>query len=172
LELSRLENRLGERSEEAGTMAAFDMIGLLWEDGKRVDKLEEKFNEKGADWEANLIKKCSEVAKLAAGGDPSTSWENNFLDKLKIELTPVLELFMKTLSAPEKLGDLLEARLNQLDQEVASLGNKLAGVSSTIGWNGNHFYRIYRHRTVGWCELWPWRHSDCACQSNACKRVK
>mmetsp|Transcript_15992 Transcript_15992/g.24205 ORF Transcript_15992/g.24205 Transcript_15992/m.24205 type:complete len:232 (-) Transcript_15992:796-1491(-) len=32
LELSRLDHRLGERGEEAGTLSAFDMISMLWED--------------------------------------------------------------------------------------------------------------------------------------------
>jgi len=32
LELSRLDNRLGERNEDAGTMAAFNMIAMLWEE--------------------------------------------------------------------------------------------------------------------------------------------
>mmetsp|Transcript_25523 Transcript_25523/g.33294 ORF Transcript_25523/g.33294 Transcript_25523/m.33294 type:complete len:151 (-) Transcript_25523:1083-1535(-) len=41
LELSRLDNRLGVQNEEAGTLSAFDLISLLWEEMKKVDKMEE-----------------------------------------------------------------------------------------------------------------------------------
>jgi len=51
------------------------MIALLWEDVKRIDKLEEDANGRGSDWEAEIInRKCSKAAKKVAGGDPSKSW--------------------------------------------------------------------------------------------------
>mmetsp|Transcript_5656 Transcript_5656/g.8690 ORF Transcript_5656/g.8690 Transcript_5656/m.8690 type:complete len:187 (-) Transcript_5656:539-1099(-) len=106
LELWKLDNRLGKCNEEAGTLLVFDMIGVLWEDTRQVDKLEETFNAKGLSWEANLVKKCSEAAKSSAGGDASITWESNFMGKLKTELTPVFKLFMQMSSAPYKPGDI------------------------------------------------------------------
>eukprot|EP00546_Thalassionema_frauenfeldii_P010374 CAMPEP_0178911696 /NCGR_PEP_ID=MMETSP0786-20121207/9846_1 /TAXON_ID=186022 /ORGANISM="Thalassionema frauenfeldii, Strain CCMP 1798" /LENGTH=123 /DNA_ID=CAMNT_0020584187 /DNA_START=1559 /DNA_END=1927 /DNA_ORIENTATION=- len=112
---------------------------MPWEDAKRVDILEEAVNAKGATWEASLIKKCSEAAKVSAGGNPSVSWEKNFTGKLKVELTLVFELFMKMSSAPDKPGDMLEAILTKVDQEIVILQGKLnSGIrTATAGTTAN-----------------------------------
>mmetsp|Transcript_14707 Transcript_14707/g.16213 ORF Transcript_14707/g.16213 Transcript_14707/m.16213 type:complete len:263 (-) Transcript_14707:896-1684(-) len=121
LELSRLDNRLGVRNEEAGTLSAFDIISLLWEEMQKVDKIEESVSARDSTWEASIIAKCIEAAMTKAPSRPSAQWEQDFMGRLKTELTPVIQLFTQMSSAPDKQGDLIGKGLGKLEESLARM---------------------------------------------------
>eukprot|EP00546_Thalassionema_frauenfeldii_P013470 CAMPEP_0178911166 /NCGR_PEP_ID=MMETSP0786-20121207/9531_1 /TAXON_ID=186022 /ORGANISM="Thalassionema frauenfeldii, Strain CCMP 1798" /LENGTH=377 /DNA_ID=CAMNT_0020583557 /DNA_START=281 /DNA_END=1414 /DNA_ORIENTATION=- len=134
LESSRLDNKLGERNEDAGTMAAFNMIAMLWEERSSQDKLEEDAQAKGPTWEAEIARRCSEAAKRGLVVTGASLGKGGFLGYLKAELNLVFQLFMKTSSTPNTPGDILESRLSDLDQKIADLRRMVnSGSSRTQG---------------------------------------
>jgi hypothetical protein len=94
VELSKMANCFGERTEEMGTMTAFDMLGMLGEDSERLVPMEKYIHEHSAKWETVLIQKIAAQVKVA-GGDPSDVWKNKFLNELKAEIEPLFRLYTK-----------------------------------------------------------------------------
>mmetsp|Transcript_32951 Transcript_32951/g.49754 ORF Transcript_32951/g.49754 Transcript_32951/m.49754 type:complete len:93 (+) Transcript_32951:1002-1280(+) len=87
---------MGRQKEDSVTLTLFDAAEMAVEDSNRLegvmeaaDGLRKAMEEKGKAWEGKLKADCIAAAS-SSKGDPSVSWENPFMDKLKKDLDPLL----------------------------------------------------------------------------------
>jgi hypothetical protein len=157
VEISRISNLIGERTEAMGTMSCFDMISLLGEDLERLEPLENFVTNHSLRWEENLLSKIS--AELQARvGDPSGAWKTQFLSELKIEIGPLLRLYTKISSGYATPGDQLEKQLVAMKADIASIQGTVAtlraqNVQSTPG-ETSGTYGSFGHANSPFGSLW------------------
>jgi hypothetical protein len=109
VEMSCLSNIVGDRTEEMGTMMAFDMRTLIGKDLARLGPLEHNTADHSS---KQLGSQPHEdrvvIQELGSGSNPSEQWKNTFLEELKTEIEPVFRLYTKLSSSFATPADYLE----------------------------------------------------------------
>jgi hypothetical protein len=136
VELLKISNCLGDRTEEMGTTTAFDMLMMLGEDSERFTPLERYVHEHSAKWEMTLMQKIAAQVKVG-GGDTSDVWKNKFLIELKVEIEPVFRLYTKLSSSFATPADYLEKELTKIKTDIATIKSTVATLKSAGGLGPN-----------------------------------
>jgi hypothetical protein len=131
VELSRLQTLVGSRTEDMGTMSAFDMIGIAIEDLNRLVPLEEFVESHSGSWERDLEMKIEKAAR-AAGGTPMMAWKTSFLLEIRQQIEPVFRLFAKLSSSFQTPGDLINKQLSKVHADVLSLKVQLGSNTTSF----------------------------------------
>ena len=139
IEISRLSTLVGRRSDDMGTLSAFDLLEMALEDTKKIEDLQKEVRSESkriagvqnavgnldATWEAGLVKKVLPGVGLgggmSTGGDPSPAWEKRFKAALREELGPLLSLYFSVSSSAGTPGDKLDRQLAEIKQEINNL---------------------------------------------------
>jgi hypothetical protein len=120
LELTRLQTLVGSRTEDMGTMSAFDMIGIVAEDLNRLVPLEEFIESHSGSWERNLEMKIEKAAKGA-----TMAWKTSFLLEICQQIKPVFRLFAKLSLSFQTPGDLIDKQLSDVHADIVSIKAQL-----------------------------------------------
>jgi hypothetical protein len=114
LELLKLAELVGERPENMGTYAIFDMLSICQEELGRFTPLEDYIKGHNNTWEEVIIEAAVEKAKT----------------KLRMYLDPLLEWFEKVLSDMTCTGDRVGAQLKRVQSDIMDVKGKIAMIAA------------------------------------------